>query len=343
MLQQIKYFQAVVQNNSFSEAAEECHISQSAISQQIKALEQALGFPLLERKNRRFSLTPAGEYFYRKSLILVADYEQLCREAAGIARGGQPVIRIGHLCSCDNREACLALEAFAARYPRVSIQITYGNHEELFEALRGGQIDLALNDQRRAFSDEYVNLVLAVRPMSVEVASRSPLAAAASLTVEELKNIPCILVASQSQQEQERDYYQTVIGVQSSFLYANTLEEARLLVVGVAGSLYVNAEHTAQVMDGPDFPDVFKPLASNMGKALSELRQRKDVRWTYISPAGDFQAEGERTGSYLLGGEELTLNSRGERTISYADYAIAMVDEAVKGHHDQQRISVVRA
>lgn len=54
MLQQIKYFQAVVQNNSFSEAAEECHISQSAISQQIKALEQALGFPLLERKNRRF-------------------------------------------------------------------------------------------------------------------------------------------------------------------------------------------------------------------------------------------------------------------------------------------------
>ena len=60
MLQQIKYFQAVVRNNSFSEAAEECHISQSAVSQQIKALEQALGFQLLERKNRRFSLTPAG-------------------------------------------------------------------------------------------------------------------------------------------------------------------------------------------------------------------------------------------------------------------------------------------
>ena len=88
---------------------------------------------------------------------------------------------------------------------------------------------------------------------------------------------------------------------------------------------------------------MFKPLASNMGKALTELRQRKDVRWTYISPAGDFQAEGERTGNYLLGGEELTLNSRDESIISYADYAIAMVDEAVKGHHDQQRISVVRA
>lgn len=119
--------------------------------------------------------------------------------------------------------------------------------------------------------------------------------------------------------------------------------DTRLLVVGGAGSLYVNAEHTAQVMDGENFPEMFKPVAASMGKALAELRQRKDVRWTYISPAADFQAEGERTGNYLLGGEEFTLNARGESVISYADYAIAMIDEAVKGNHTQQRISVVRA
>ncbi len=119
--------------------------------------------------------------------------------------------------------------------------------------------------------------------------------------------------------------------------------DVRLLVVGGAGSLYVNPEHTAQVMDGPDFPDAFKPLASNMGAALSELRKRDDVKWTYLSPAADFQADGERTGKYLLGGEELTLNGRGESVISYADYAIAMVDEAVSGNHIRQRISTVRA
>ena len=119
--------------------------------------------------------------------------------------------------------------------------------------------------------------------------------------------------------------------------------DTRLLVVGGAGSLYVNPEHTAQVMDGPDFPEVFKPLATNMGKALDELRRRDDVKWTYISPAGDFQAEGERTGKYMQAGEELTLNGRGESIISYADYAIAMVDEAVSGNHIRQRISVVRA
>lgn len=117
--------------------------------------------------------------------------------------------------------------------------------------------------------------------------------------------------------------------------------DTRLLVVGGAGSLYTNPEHTACVAEGPGFPDAFKPLAAAMAKALGELRTRTDVKWTYISPAGDFQVEGARTGKYILGGEELTLNAKGESVISYADYAIAMVDEATQGNHIQQRISVV--
>ena len=117
--------------------------------------------------------------------------------------------------------------------------------------------------------------------------------------------------------------------------------DTRLIVVGGAGSLYVNPEHTVCVADGPDCPDVFKPLAAAMAKALGELRARRDVKWTYISPAGDFRADGARTGKYILGGEELTLNSKGESMISYADYAIAMVDEAVNGGNIQKRISVV--
>ena len=116
----------------------------------------------------------------------------------------------------------------------------------------------------------------------------------------------------------------------------------RLLVVGGAGSLYVNPEHTLQVYQTPDFPDMFKPLATAQSKALDELRKRDDVNWTFLSPAGDFQADGEKTGKYILAGEELKLNSKGESIISYADYAVAMVDEAQKGNHIKQRISVVR-
>ena len=61
--------------------------------------------------------------------------------------------------------------------------------------------------------------------------------------------------------------------------------KTRIVIVGGAGSLYVNKEHTARVMDGADFPAAFVPLAQAMGKALDELRKRDDVAWTYISPA----------------------------------------------------------
>lgn len=118
--------------------------------------------------------------------------------------------------------------------------------------------------------------------------------------------------------------------------------KTRLVIVGGAGSLYVNKEHTVRVMDTPDFPDMFKPLANAMGKALDDLRKRTDVQWTYISPAGDFQSDAPKTGSWIWGGEELTLNSKGESIISYADYAAALVEEIKNGKHIQKRISLVR-
>ena len=117
--------------------------------------------------------------------------------------------------------------------------------------------------------------------------------------------------------------------------------EIRLLVVGGAGSLYTNPEHTAVLSDSPSFPSAFLPLAKAQGKALEELRRRNDVRWTFLSPAADFQAEGKRTGKYLLGGEEMICNTKGECAISYADYAVAMLDEAENAAHVQQRFSVV--
>ena len=116
--------------------------------------------------------------------------------------------------------------------------------------------------------------------------------------------------------------------------------DKRLIVVGGAGSLYVNPEHTACVADDPDFPDAFKPLAAAHDEALAFLRTQKDVKWTYITPAADFRADGERTGRYIPGGEELVLNDRGESVLSYADYAIALVDEITNGRHIGERISV---
>ena len=159
------------------------------------------------------------------------------------------------------------------------------------------------------------------------------------LTTEDLKGFDAVVDAFGAWTEDTLSQHSTSLKHLCDILSGTDI---RLLVVGGAGSLYVNPEHSAQVFDSPDFPDVFKPIAKAMATALTELRDRNDVKWTYISPASDLQADGERSGKYILGGEELVLNSKGESIISYADYAIAMVDEIEKGNHIRQRISVVR-
>lgn len=255
MLRQIKYFQSVIHNDSFSKAAEECHISQSAISQQIQALERELGFQLLERHHRTFTLTAAGEFFYQKSLILTADYERICAEASRIARAGGTVLKIGYLRGYTGQEFHRALQEFSTKYPDVAVEIEHGSHEELYRLLRTGQADLVLNDQRRAFSDEYVNLVLTTSNSYIEISARSPLANLHFVTPLEMKNTPCILVSSQTQREVEQEYYHDVVGFQGEFLFAENVEEARLLVVSGKGFMPVGG-NTAET----DFGSVIRRI-----------------------------------------------------------------------------------
>ena len=118
--------------------------------------------------------------------------------------------------------------------------------------------------------------------------------------------------------------------------------DTRLVVVGGAGSLFVDPERTVTLDMGPDFPEDWKPLSAAHGEGLAYLRSRDDVAWTYVSPAADFQADGVRTGNYILGGEELTLSQDGVSEVSYADFAIALVDELERAEHIRERISVVR-
>ena len=185
-----------------------------------------------------------------------------------------------------------------------------------------------------------LDVTAVVRSTNQSVAKKIIFKDVFDLTASDLKGFSCVVDAFGAWTPE------TIDGIPKAAaklcdLLSNT--NTRLLIVGGAGSLYVDGSHTHCVADGKDFPEDFKPLAKAHDEALKILRTRNDVKWTYISPACDFQAEGERTGKYILSGEELTLNDRGESVISYADYAIAMIDEAVNGNHVQQRISVVKA
>lgn len=237
MLRQIKYFQTVVRLGSFTEAAEACYISQSAISQQILALEHELGVTLLNRRNRKITLTPAGEYFYKKSLVLTADFEKLRRDTVKLAHQDDFQLRIGYPACYSGYEFQLAVAEFAAQHPDIPISIITGNHEDLYDALRLGSVDLVFNDQRRAFSDEYVNCLLTTSTCYIEIAAKHPIAKQESISATALKDVSCILVASQNQQEIERTYYRDIVGIRGDFLFAENIEEARLMVVSGKGFL----------------------------------------------------------------------------------------------------------
>lgn len=116
----------------------------------------------------------------------------------------------------------------------------------------------------------------------------------------------------------------------------------RLMVVGGAASLFVNKEHTMMLIESPDFPKGWINLATNSNKAFEILKGKKNVLWTYVSPSADFQAEGKKTGEYNIGeNDELCFNSKGESVISYADFAIAFVDEIENKKFLNKRITFV--
>ncbi len=240
LLRQIEYFQAVIETGSFYLAAEKCHVSQSAISQQIRKLEEELDVKLLDRHNRTFSLTAAGEHFYRKSLIIINDLEQMKRETKRIADQNHTVLRVGYYKGYHGDELSEAIAQFSLKYPSIEATIIVGSHEELYRALENNKVDIVINDQRRAFSDMYYNEILSESHMYIEISKHNPLSNLKQIEISELKNTPCILVINQAGRQEEQQYYEDIIGIKGDFLFAESMREARLKIITGQGYMPVD-------------------------------------------------------------------------------------------------------
>lgn len=117
--------------------------------------------------------------------------------------------------------------------------------------------------------------------------------------------------------------------------------KARLLVVGGAGSLYMDKSHTTRLMDTPTFPDSYMGVAKATAEVLELLRGQKAINWVYVSPPAEFVADGAKSGKYKIIGEEFEVNAKGESKASYADYASAMIDIAENKKLNQVRVGVI--
>lgn len=117
--------------------------------------------------------------------------------------------------------------------------------------------------------------------------------------------------------------------------------QTKLIVVGGAGSLFVDEAKTIRVLDTPEFPKEYLATAFNQSKNLGDLQNATDIQWTFISPSAFFDPQGNRTGRYKLGKDNLLVNSKGESYVSYADFALAVLDEIENPQHINQRFTVV--
>lgn len=115
----------------------------------------------------------------------------------------------------------------------------------------------------------------------------------------------------------------------------------RLLVVGGAASLYITSENGKRVtlMESGHLPAEWVPIATAHKDLLEKLRGSDEIDWTCLSPAAFFEV-GPRTGKFRLGKDDLIVGPNGKSSISYADYAIAAVDELERGEHRGERFTV---
>jgi uncharacterized protein len=118
---------------------------------------------------------------------------------------------------------------------------------------------------------------------------------------------------------------------------ANASRVGRYLVVGGAGSLEVAPG--VRLVTTPGFPAQYKAEAEKGAAFLDRLRQEKELNWTFLSPPALF-IEGERTGEFRIGTDQLLTAADGKSWISFADYAVALADEIERPVHVRKRFTV---
>ena len=129
---------------------------------------------------------------------------------------------------------------------------------------------------------------------------------------------------------------------------AKAIEEAtklagvkRLIVIGGAGSLYVNNQKELQIVDAPDFPEEIKQGALAARDYYNVLKQDKDLEWTVFSPAPEMHqgTSGERKGTYRLGNDVPVFNAEGRSILSVEDVAVVIADEIENAKHINKRFT----
>ena len=197
-IQRIPIFLSAAKLKNFTKAAEEQHVSQTAVSQQIKLLEQELGFELFIREKRSVRLTDAGQLFYSQCRKIMSQYHIAVSESRSIASENVNSLRVGYAGAYELWKCRDYLRRYCELNPQAQLSTIRGKNEELMDMLTKAQIDIALVS---GFGTEVDSCLASKRissvPCKLMISSSHPLAAQKSISPKQLVDIPIILTRVQ--------------------------------------------------------------------------------------------------------------------------------------------------
>ncbi|EDY83683.1 hypothetical protein VDG1235_3310 [Verrucomicrobiia bacterium DG1235] len=142
-LRHLRYFIEVALEENVTRAAEKLHVSQPALSRQVRDLEEELGFALLERSAKSVSLTEAGRVFLDEASAVLERLEVGVAAARAAAEDGSGEIHVGYAPSLTVKILPPTIRAFQAEYPKVKVKLYDMSTEEMLDGLRSGKLDFA--------------------------------------------------------------------------------------------------------------------------------------------------------------------------------------------------------
>lgn len=205
-LRQLEYFVAVSETLNFTQAAKRCFISQTAMSLQIKALEEKVGVPLLIRDKHHVSLTPAGRVYLNEARMILERVNEAAKLAQTAAEGISGTITIGFIRGYEQSLFSETLRSFHAAYPNISIELVRDNMGNLYSMLEGGECDAVFNlaPYLRTYPNLNFYFLKAYQMMAVFYPGH-PLAARESLTYSDLMDEDFIIMQPKGQTSEEVD------------------------------------------------------------------------------------------------------------------------------------------
>lgn len=144
-LKQLEYFVSVAENLNFTRAAKKCFISQTAMTLQIKALEETVGVPLFIRDKHHVELTPAGKVYLNEAREILERTEEAAKLARTAAEGFSGTLSVGFIRGYEQSRFSETIRSFHETYPNISLNLVRDNMSALFAALEDGVCDVAFN------------------------------------------------------------------------------------------------------------------------------------------------------------------------------------------------------